>query len=107
MTEDDHLELDWGLIDLYARNTGHSIQYDVYRGSVATNRDGIYDLVQLHFHGGAEHTLQGERYAMEAHFVHVRQDDRSRRSRPGSRVWWIWPRWRRCAAGATPPMTAR
>ncbi|XBQ15387.1 MAG: carbonic anhydrase family protein [Oceanicaulis sp.] len=32
--------------------------------------DEAYELIQMHFHAGSEHTAEGERYPLEAHFVH-------------------------------------
>lgn len=58
-------------------NNGHSFMLDltpwqfVLASSVLT--DGVYNLLQLHFHGGSEHTFAGKRYPLEVHFVHQRK----------------------------------
>ena len=60
-------------------NNGHSVQFTPSSGSdtrtVQTYR-GTYELLQFHFHWGAndnqgsEHTVNGDQYSGELHFVH-------------------------------------
>jgi carbonic anhydrase len=51
-------------------NNGHTIQANVKDGS-AIDIDGVsYKLVQFHFHGPSEHTIDGKQFALETHFVH-------------------------------------
>jgi carbonic anhydrase len=65
-------------------NTGHSIQVPVttVRGGVTIVRGNVrehFNLVELHLHAPAEHTVDGEKpVAMEIHVVHE-SGDRSRR----------------------------
>ena len=51
-------------------NNGHTIQANASPGGVATSAGRKYELQQFHFHAPSEHTLDGKRSAMEAHFVH-------------------------------------
>jgi carbonic anhydrase len=52
-------------------NNGHTIQANAFPGSSATSAGRKYELQQFHFHAPSEHTLDGKRSAMEAHFVHA------------------------------------
>ncbi|MFN8374656.1 MAG: carbonic anhydrase [Anaerolineae bacterium] len=51
-------------------NNGHTIQVNYDEGSSITYNETVYNLVQFHFHHPSEHTLNGESFAMELHFVH-------------------------------------
>ncbi|MEZ4939535.1 MAG: carbonic anhydrase family protein [Saprospiraceae bacterium] len=53
------------------RNNGHTIQYDFDKGDYITLEDIRYDLAQIHFHEPAEHTLNGVRFPLEMHMVHL------------------------------------
>jgi carbonic anhydrase len=75
---DDELQISWGETRLLAYNSGHYIRYEVDPGSTVTTVDGTYDLLQFHFHGLSEHTVDGEHLDMEVHFVHQDQDDPDR-----------------------------
>ena len=55
-------------------NNGHTIQANASRGGFATSAGRKYELQQFHFHAPSEHTLDGKRSAMEAHFVHSGED---------------------------------
>ena len=52
-------------------NNGHTIQANALPGGVAMSAGRKYELQQFHFHTPSEHTLDGKRWAMEAHFVHA------------------------------------
>jgi len=47
-----------------------AVQVDVAPGNVALIRGRRFQLVQFHFHAPAEHTLDGVRFPVEAHFVY-------------------------------------
>ena len=51
-------------------NNGHTIQANASPGGFAASAGRKYELQQFHFHAPSEHTLDGKRSAMEAHFVH-------------------------------------
>jgi carbonic anhydrase len=54
-----------------ARNNGHSIQFDFESGDSIKYGNEIYHLKQIHFHEPAEHTINGIRYPIEIHLVHM------------------------------------
>ena len=51
-------------------NTGHGIEQAWYAGSTLSFGGATYELQQVHFHTGSEHTVGGVASAMEIHFVH-------------------------------------
>lgn len=51
-------------------NNGHTIQVQYDEGSSIVYNEIQYNLVQFHFHTPSEHTVNGESFAMELHFVH-------------------------------------
>ncbi|KAK9872123.1 hypothetical protein WA026_016175 [Henosepilachna vigintioctopunctata] len=64
----------WNKIyELSMVNNGHTIVLTLPSNQSLSFSEGglpgIYKLVQFHFHWGSEHTLNGKRKALEAHFV--------------------------------------
>ena len=55
-------------------NTGHTIQANAEDGGTITLDGKAFDLLQFHFHNPSEHAIEGERFPMEAHFVHRAED---------------------------------
>jgi carbonic anhydrase len=55
-------------------NNGHAIQINQRKGSLLFIDDAEFDLLQIHFHSPSEHTINGESFPMEAHFVHRDKD---------------------------------
>ncbi len=53
------------------KNNGHSIQFDFEPGDSIKYKKEIYSLKQIHFHEPAEHLINGIRYPIEIHFVHI------------------------------------
>ncbi len=51
-------------------NNGHTIQINIAPGNRLTLAGQDFELLQFHFHHPSEHALKGQRYLMEAHFVH-------------------------------------
>jgi carbonic anhydrase len=57
-------------------NNGHTIQYNIDQTAANNNSSYIllngqkYYLLQFHFHAESEHTVNGEHYPVEIHFVH-------------------------------------
>jgi carbonic anhydrase len=58
--------------ELVVENTGHVIEVPIPADNGNTLKIGnsIYELLQYHFHAPSEHTLNGQRYDLEAHLVH-------------------------------------
>ena len=52
-------------------DTGKTIQVNVEDAGGLTLNGTEYSLVQFHFHAGSEHTIDGEQYPLEVHFVHA------------------------------------
>lgn len=57
-------------------NNGHSIQYNFNKGDYIILNDEKYELTQIHFHEASEHTINGVRYPLEMHMVHVGMDNK-------------------------------
>jgi carbonic anhydrase len=57
-----------------AINNGHTIQVNYTEGDTLTVGDASYELLQYHFHGPSEHTLEGKHFPMEMHMVHKAAD---------------------------------
>ena len=55
-------------------NNGHTIQANAAEGNTLT-LDGVeYPFAQIHFHASSEHTINGESFPAEVHFVHKTAD---------------------------------
>jgi carbonic anhydrase len=67
MNEDVHSTAD--VVD-----NGHAIQVNVNNGGSLILDGTEYKLLQFHFHGHSEHTIDGKRYALEGHLVHRSAD---------------------------------
>jgi carbonic anhydrase len=61
------LEVSWGY-------NGHTLLAEVGPGSYINFERKRYQLVQFHFHTPSEHTVHGEAYPAEVHFVHKSAD---------------------------------
>lgn len=57
-------------------NTGHTVEVDFAEGNDIILGKTAYTLKQVHFHTPSEHTLNGDQYPMEIHFVHVSKSHR-------------------------------
>src|SRR5439155_9181594 len=66
--------VDWRPDDGRIVNNGHTVQINMPAGSKLRRGYRSYDLLQLHFHHPSEHLIEGQRSAMEAHFVHLSAD---------------------------------
>jgi len=51
-------------------NNGHTIQVN-YNDGIFTLNNTEYHILQFHFHTPSEHTVNGEHFPMEVHFVHA------------------------------------
>jgi len=52
-------------------NNGHTIQYNFENGNYITFNNEKFQLKQIHFHEESEHTINGIRYPLEMHMVHM------------------------------------
>jgi carbonic anhydrase len=57
-----------------ALDNGHTVQINAGSGEVLEVGGEEYSLVQFHFHAPSEHTLDGQHFPMEMHFVHQAED---------------------------------
>lgn len=57
-----------------ALDNGHTIQINARSGERFEVGGKAYSLVQFHFHAPSEHTVEGEHFPMEIHFVHQADD---------------------------------
>ena len=57
-----------------AIDNGHTIQVNAKTGETLTVGGKAYALLQFHFHAPSEHTVDGEHFPMEMHFVHQAED---------------------------------
>jgi carbonic anhydrase len=79
LVSDLHADLPQLVFDYYSKsvldevNNGHTIQQNIQPGSYLRipDRGVSFALKQFHFHSPSEHTVNGESYAMELHFVHA------------------------------------
>ncbi|WP_375179707.1 carbonic anhydrase [Enterococcus rotai] len=74
MKENGTIEVDYSTKITKAENNGHSIQ--VTDSGTATINQRQFELSQFHFHAESEHTIDGNHYPLEAHFVNQAQDGR-------------------------------
>ena len=59
---------------LNIQNTGHTIEVAYPEGNWIEVDGTRYQLLQFHFHAPSEHTVAGQPFEMEAHFVHKSED---------------------------------
>src|SRR5579864_4441642 len=68
------LEISWSKPPDMIVNNGHTIQLNFGEGNALDLSGRTYTLRQFHFHHPSEHLIDGQRFAMEAHFVHEASD---------------------------------
>ncbi|KAJ8724645.1 hypothetical protein PYW08_016119 [Mythimna loreyi] len=64
-------------VELVASNNGHTLQWDAVRGDEAPIISGgplrgNYTFLQFHFHWLSEHAIDGMKYPLEVHLVHIK-----------------------------------
>ncbi len=65
------IHFDYKLSPLKIINNGHTIQINYEPGSSITVNGTALPLVQFHFHHVSENEINGKKYDMELHFVHL------------------------------------
>jgi carbonic anhydrase len=65
------IHFDYKLAPLKIVNNGHTIQINYEPGSSITVNGTALPLVQFHFHHVSENEINGQKYDMELHFVHM------------------------------------
>jgi len=68
------IQTDYQSSALTILNNGHTVQANYDAGSTMVVKGSTYDLLQFHFHTPSEHTIAGEAFPMEVHFVHRNAD---------------------------------
>ncbi|MDR2896737.1 MAG: carbonic anhydrase family protein [Propionibacteriaceae bacterium] len=68
------IQLDYATDPTAMENNGHSIEVADSGSAIIDGRS--FTLTQFHFHAASEHTIDGQHYPMEAHFVHKAADGR-------------------------------
>lgn len=64
------LSFNYGSTPLEAENNGHTVKFNVAGGSTLDIDGATFTLAQFHFHAQSEHTIDGEHFPAEVHFVH-------------------------------------
>ena len=64
------LDIQWQPAEAHVVDIGHTIQVDVAEGSSINLEGRHFSLLQFHFHLPSEHTVDGDGFPMEVHFVH-------------------------------------
>jgi carbonic anhydrase len=65
------IHFDYKLEPLKVINNGHTLQFNYEAGSSITINGTALPLVQFHFHHVSENEIDGKKYDMELHFVHI------------------------------------
>ena len=68
------LEIQWQPAAGEVVDNGHTIQVNIDAGSSTTLQGRQFSLLQFHFHLPSEHTVDGEEYPLEVHFVHQAEE---------------------------------
>ncbi|WP_197034879.1 carbonic anhydrase [Herbaspirillum sp. RV1423] len=74
--DDDNIRVFDVALDGKVVDNGHSIQINLSHGDSATIRGRRFQLVQFHFHAASEHTIDGEHFPLEGHFVYKAKNGR-------------------------------
>ncbi len=67
-------QIDYAEVPLKILNNGHTIQVNAESGNTLTLDGTVFELLQFHFHHPSEHTVNGQSYPMEIHFVHRNEE---------------------------------
>ncbi|PHV13426.1 carbonate dehydratase [Chitinimonas sp. BJB300] len=95
----DPLKIAYGLSKLAITNNGHTIQVNIEPGSWLEALGERYELKQFHFHTPSEEAINGRRYPLVAHMVHMSEAGTLaviavlfKEGRPNPTLEAIWPR---------------
>ncbi len=55
-------------------NNGHTVQFNISGENKVDLNGKMYELLQFHYHGLSEHTIDGKSFPLEVHFVHKFSD---------------------------------
>jgi len=75
MEEAQSIELRDTVATLKIVDNGHAVEVEAH-GPDALLRGRHFELLQFHFHAASEHTIDGESFPLEGHFVFKAQDGR-------------------------------
>jgi carbonic anhydrase len=67
----EKIRYNWQDSNLHILSNGHTIEAVYDAGSTTTVGQLDYTLKQFHFHSPSEHSLNGEHFPLEGHFLHV------------------------------------
>ena len=69
------LKMEYFATTFTLENNGHTLQANVTgKAPTISLDDKVYVLKQFHFHTPSEHTVKGQHYPLEIHFVHQAED---------------------------------
>ncbi len=75
-TESSELSFNYNNDNFEVIDTGHALEFKVEGEKPSLTYQGNeYELDQIHFHSVSEHTINGNHYPLEAHFVHHQVDN--------------------------------
>lgn len=69
------LSFEYGGVAAYLENTREFVKVHYEDGGGIRVGDDSYRLVEIHTHNPSEHTVDGQRFALEAHLVHRRESE--------------------------------
>ncbi len=70
----DKLSVDYMAVPLRVKHNGHTVEVQNRTDSFITIGNKRFDLLQFHFHSPSEHTVAGQRFPLEVHFVNKARD---------------------------------
>ncbi len=68
-------ELRYRATEAASFDSGHTLKLSFELGSSAVVEERTHRLIEVHFHAQSEHTLKGEKFPVELHFVHMSQNN--------------------------------
>ena len=66
--------LNYGTTTVDIINNGHTVQFNITGDNSISVEGKDYKLLQFHYHALSEHTVNGDHYPLEVHFVHKHSD---------------------------------